>query len=360
MTGSTHTKHSYWADDLGEVCAQFQLDLSCMVDRELDEVAAVRAIAHMEDCDACTSFFDDVRAQVRAHRDLVLGEDLIETLVGAPGLESIELQHRLSQIFYHLGKAYVLTALDPGWATRVFERPVEVAAAQARGRGYVDGVVARGGMRQHGIDLQHARHMLNGRLSRIESPLEKGRRLLDEALAIDPSHEEARLYLAYLCEREGKTLRAANAYRQVFRTSVQDVNRGHAALRLGNLLAKQGEYKKAIACSRWVLSAGLEALDERFFVARFNVGKNYAKLGERERALDAFRGLFDHHRERRDEIVRAFLTAPSLQQAIDAQPGFGEALLERCPELLDDPESTEAENGNSQDTSGQEQTENES
>lgn len=325
---------AWWVDDLRDVCALFQMDLSCLVDRELDEVAAVRAIAHMEECEVCAGFFEDVRAQVRAHRELVGADELVDRLVGAPGLEAIDLRHRLAQIFYQLGKAYVLTALDPGFATRVFEAPVEVSGAQASGRGFVDGVVQGGRGRDMGIDWESARHLLNGRLKRIESPLEKGRRLLREALTVDPDHEEARLYMAYLHEREGKRLRAAREYRQVFRTSIQEANRGHAAIRLGILHAQEGEHRKAIACYRWVLGARLDEADERFFVARFNLGKNWAKLGQRERSLDAFRELLDRYPRRCEEVARAFAEAPSLQQAIEAQPGFAEALMERCPEIF--------------------------
>ena len=331
---------AWWVDDLRDVCALFQMDLSCLVDRELDEVAAVRAIAHMEECEACASFFEDVRAQVRAHRELVGPDELIDKLVGAPGLEAIDLRHRLAQIFYQLGKAYVLTALDPGFATRVFEAPVDVGSTQANGRGFVDGVLQGGRGRGLGIDWEQARHLLNGRLKRIESPLEKGRRLLQEALSVDPDHEESRLYLAYLHEREGKHLRAAHEYRQVFRSSIQEQNRGHAAIRLGVLHAAEGEYRKAIACYRWVLRAGLAESDDRFFVARFNIGKNWARLGDRKRSLAAFRDLLDRHPERKDEVVQAFLSAPSLQRAIDAMPGFSEALLATCPELFTVPEGS--------------------
>ena len=75
-----------------------------------------------------------------------------------------------------------------------------------------------------------ARAMLNGRLERIESPLEKGRKLLEEAIAIDPSHEEARLYLAFLHGHEGKRLLAAEEYLEIFQTAIDDANRGHAAI----------------------------------------------------------------------------------------------------------------------------------
>lgn len=337
MKGSSQ---AWWVDDLRDVCALFQMDLSCLVDRELDEVAAVRAMAHMEECEACAGFFEDVRAQVRAHRQLVGPDELIDKLVGAPGLEAIDLRHRLAQIFYQLGKAYVLTALDPGFVTRVFEPPVDVGSTQANGRGFVDGVLQGGRGRGLGIDWEQARHMLNGRLKRIESPLEKGRRLLQEALAVDPEHEESRLYVAYLHEREGKPLRAAHEYRQVFRSSIQEQNRGHAAIRLGVLHAAEGEHRKAIACYRWVLKAGLAEADDRFFVARFNIAKNYARLGDQERSLDAFRELLDRHPERLADVVQAFLNSPRLQGAIDSIPGFGDALVQRCPELFAAPDDS--------------------
>src|SRR5688572_12304633 len=108
-------------DDIAEVCAQFQLDLSCLVDGELDEVAGARAIGHLEDCEACRTFFDDVRDQVRAHRELAQPEGLLAryaALMGGKGLAEVEttgLVQRLATIFYQLGKAYVLAGADPGF-----------------------------------------------------------------------------------------------------------------------------------------------------------------------------------------------------------------------------------------------------
>ena len=55
----------WWVDDLQDVCIQFQLDLSCLVDGELDEVAGGRAIAHLEECASCSTFFNDARSQIR-------------------------------------------------------------------------------------------------------------------------------------------------------------------------------------------------------------------------------------------------------------------------------------------------------
>src|SRR4029079_1087407 len=129
---------------------------------------------------------------------------------------------------------------------RVFESAVPLGETQVRGRGFVDGVLLNGKDRSGNLDWQRARAMLNGKLEKIESPLEKGRRLLEEAIATDPSHEEAQLYMAFLHGHEGKRLRAAEEYRRIFNTAIQEANRGHAAIQLGRLHASEKNYKKAV------------------------------------------------------------------------------------------------------------------
>ena len=343
---------AWWVDDLSAECVQFQLDISCLVDGELDEPASARAIMHLEGCPQCRQFFDDVRMQVRCHQSLADPETLLERyshLVGggqgggnrAP--ETPELVRKLATIFYQLGKAYVLSSTDPGFReralthTRVFERAVPLRPTKNRGRGFVDGVLHRGQGDAGGVNWAEARHMFNGRLESIECPLEKGRRLLQEAVAADATYEEPRLYLAFLDAREGKTLRAADQFRQLFRTAVSDSNRAHAAIQLGILYEGEGEFRKAIACCRWVLMSGVEAADERFFVVRFNMGMYYAHLADQNRSLAAFRELLDRYPDRISEVARLFRRSPRLRAAVDLQPGFGEALLAACPELFADP-----------------------
>jgi hypothetical protein len=345
---------AWWVDDLSAECVQFQLDISCLVDGELDEPASARAIMHLERCPACMQFFEDVRMQVRCHQDLADPQTLVERyshlvgghLVGgskADRVQSAELVRKLATIFYQLGKAYVLTGTDPSFRerslnhTRVFEQAVPLRPAKNRGRGFVDGVLHRGGGDTGGLDWTEARHMFNGRLESIDSPLEKGRRLLQEAVSADATYEEPRLYLAFLDAKEGKKLRAASQFRQLFRTAVSDTNRAHAAVQLGLLYEEEGEFRKALACCRWVLMSGVEAADERFFVVRFNIGMYYAHLADRKRSLGAFRELLDTYPDRVSEIVRLFRRSPRLRTAVDLQPGFGEELLARCPELFADP-----------------------
>ena len=332
-----------WNDAPSDVCETFQVDLSCLVDEELDEGAAGRAMIHLEACSCCRTFFEDTRTQVKLHRDVSDPDRLFARLAmltgadaarGWKAAESIDLAHRLATIFYQLGKAYVLAAIDPGYRERVFEAAVPLEPTRTRGRGFVDGVLLQGTDQGSHLDWQRARAMLNGKLERIESPLEKGRRLLEEAISTDASHEEAQLYLAFLHGHEGKRVTAAEEYRRIFDTAVDETNRGHAAIQLGRLHSAEKNYRKAIVCWRWVTISGLADADDRFFVARFNLGMVYALTGNRQRSLGYFRQLLDRHPGRVGEVAALFARSPKLRESIDDQPGFGEALLATCPELF--------------------------
>lgn len=339
----------HWLDD-SESHSGFQLDLSCLIDGELDESRSARAMLHLEECDACRAFFKDLRQQVKLHRDTIEPDRLfarVAMITGGLGqvdglvpssleaeAEAIDLVHRLATVFYQLGKAYVLAAVDPDFRTRVFEAAVPLRETKNTGRGFVDGVVLNGKGDSGGVDWQRARHMLNGRLERIESPLEKGRRLLDEAIGADPEHEEARLYRAFLHAHEGRVLDAAEEYRELFSSAVNEANRGHAAMQLGRLYVNQRSYRKALPCYRWVTISGLADADDRFFGARFNLGKTYAMLGMVERSLEAFETLLERHPGRVGEVAEYFAKAPLLRAKIESTPGFAEQLLERCSELF--------------------------
>jgi tetratricopeptide (TPR) repeat protein len=330
-----------WTDGLTEICSGFQLDLSCLVDGELDQAAAARAMLHIEECPSCCDFLADTRRQVRLHRDMADPDRLLARVAMLTGLDldtdeaGLSLADRLASIFYQLGKAYTLAAIDlDSLRLHVFQATLPVELTKVRGRGFVDGVVA--GHRDHGssVDWQRARHLLNGRLERIADPLEKGRKLLQEVLDIDPAHEEARLYMARLLEHEGKRLEAAERFREVFDTALDPENRVHAAINLGQLYFKEANRPKALLFWRWVLVSGLVQEDERFWSVYFNIGMAYAYECDQERSLAYFRALLDRFPERAVGVARAFANSPRLRRQIDIQEGFTEAFLRRCPELF--------------------------
>jgi hypothetical protein len=142
---------TYGFEDAADVCERFQLDLSCLVDGEIDEPAAARAMVHLESATSCREFFDDTRNCVRLHRDVADPARLLARISSLTGrsiygrASSIELVHKLATIFYQLGKAYVLAGTDPDYLrTHVFEAAVEVEPYQADGKRFVDGVIEKG------------------------------------------------------------------------------------------------------------------------------------------------------------------------------------------------------------------------
>jgi tetratricopeptide (TPR) repeat protein len=356
--GSTGEFHKGWSAGLTATEVALQENLSCLVDGELDEAAAARVMVQMEESQACRAFFDDAMRYVRLHKDMVDPARLearLATLSGAidgvsgsdpmqniaAEAERIDLVHRLATIFYQLGKAYVLAGVDlDAFRERVFESAVAVdpgtshADAKTAGRGFVDGVLLTGRDAQTGVDWRQARHLLNGRLERIAEPLDKGRRLLHQAIETDCNHEEAKIYLAFLMAHEGKTLRAAEIYRDVFDTALSQENRGHAANQLGRLYNAEENWRKAITCWRWITTTGLADNDPRFWMARLNIALAYAYTGDQQRSLDYFRQLLDLHPDRVTDVAQVVGETDQLRTAIDSQPGFLEAFYERCPELF--------------------------
>jgi tetratricopeptide (TPR) repeat protein len=370
-----------WGEGLSTEQVALQQDLSCLVDGELDEVAAARAMVRLEDSTECQVFLDDIRRFARLHRDFSDPQRLEAriAMLGAGEIakaaENIDLAHRLATIFYQLGKAYTLSAIDaPGFRERVFESAVPVQDAKTQGRGFVDGVVASGrvddptgapsvvsgassvdngagdtgedreasfGMSEDAwggrADWMEARHLLNGRLEQISDPLEKGRRLLGQAIEIDPSHEEARIYLAFVHAREGKKLKAASLYRDVFDTAMSLSNRGHAAMQLGRLHFLEGDLHEALILWRWMNISGLSSDEARFNVVRFNIGVAYAQLGRDQRALDSFRDLLDVQLTSggdASDIAALFVENQDAKEIFESRPGFLTQLMKQLPELF--------------------------
>ena len=337
-----------WSDGLSTAEEQLlQENLSCLVDGELDEVAAANVMVQLEDSAECRAFFEDARRFVRLHKDMADPERLEARLAMMTGsllsegemaaeAARVDLVHRLATIFYQLGKAYVLAGVDgPGFRERVFESAVQVDDAKTTGRGFVDGVLMSGKDARTGLDWRQARHLLNGRLEQIADPLWKGERLLHQALDTEQDHEEARIYLAFLYAHQGKTLKAAKLYREVFDEALSLENRAHAVNQLGRLYSLEEDWRRALTCWRWLLMSGVAQTDERFWFSWLNVGMAYAYSGDQERCIRYWRQLIDMRPDATLEVVRILAETPELREAIDSQAGFPEALLVRCPELFE-------------------------
>ncbi|MFT5197842.1 MAG: tetratricopeptide (TPR) repeat protein [Planctomycetota bacterium] len=329
-----------WMDGLTEGQIALQYNLSCLADGELDESAAARALVKIENDEECRTFFEDIKRCARMHRDVMEPSRIsarIAMMAGEleEGQESQQLNRRLATIFYQLGKAYVLSAVDfDSFREHVFADAVPIAQTKTTGRGFVDGVLIGGRAGSGQQDWTEARHLFNGRLEKIEKPMEKGVRLLEQVLEIEGDHEEARIYLAFVHTYQGHSLKAERLYREVFDSALVLENRGHAAMQIGQLFSKEGDHRKAATYFRWVTLSGLAEREPRFWAAYFNLAIASLGMGRTQRGLLWFRDLLDRFPEHVSEAARLCMGSPTFRASIERDSDFTQAFEQCCPELL--------------------------
>ncbi len=266
------------------LCVGFQSALSALLDQELPEQHARRTLAHLESCPACTDFFQAMRLQLQAHRDAVVpgslarrlrrlqGHDMFE------GLADAEILRRLAFALYQMGKAYALLGTDGEYLVRVAEEPVQVDSYE-RGEAADAALAAEksGALRGSLADL------LAGQAA--GSHLAKARTLLDETLRLKPRFVEARIYLGFVRQAQGESANAAAEYRRVFLQTDRLANRAHAAIQLGLLYDRAGDFRRARAMYRWVIASGIIHRQPEFSFVLYNLAVEHLSLGETDKAL---------------------------------------------------------------------------
>lgn len=298
------------------LCQGFQRDLSALFDQELPEEAARRTMAHMHACGECSEFFQAIRLQALAHRDLSVpgslarrlrrmrGDDLFE------GLTDAEILRRMASALYQLGKAYVLLATDDSYLIQVAEEPVVIdsfegeakelaAAVQQTGAGQIDAAVLR---------------------AHTEDSLAQGRRLLEEALRLKPNFSEALLYHGFVCQLSGESENAQQAYHKVFLRSERMKNRVHAAIQLGLLYDRQHEYARALRMYRWVLASGFVHRKPEFAFVLFNIAVEHLALQDLDAAAAMFARIRRDHPQTWDSAKNWLRESPELLNTVRQHP----------------------------------------
>jgi tetratricopeptide (TPR) repeat protein len=263
------------------LCAAFQRDLSALFDGELPEETARKTMVHMEACSDCSEFFEAIRLQALAHKDLAVpgslaqrirrlnGEDIFD------GMTDSEILRRLASALYQLGKAYVLTATDENYRIRVAEEPVTIDTFECG-----EAVEAAHAAKKTGACATGAEALEH----KAASHLAHGRQLLDEALSLKPKFAEAQLYLGLTCQAQKDAVGAEKAYQQVFLHTDRLVNRAHAAIQLGMLHDHAQNHARALRFYRWVVASGLVARREDFGFVLYNIAVQHLSLGNLEAA----------------------------------------------------------------------------
>jgi tetratricopeptide (TPR) repeat protein len=291
------------------LCAGFQRDLSALLDQELPEDAARRTLAHMEVCTDCGEFFQAIRLQALAHRDLAVpgslatrlrrlrGQDLFE------GLTDSEIIRRLASALYQLGKAYVLLATDDKYLLSVAEEPVVIDSFRNDEASPVAEAAKETGACTCSKELLE---------SRTDDNLAYGRELLEETLRLKPKFAEALLYKGFVCQVQGEFEAASTAYHQVFLRSERLTNRAHAAIQLGMLYDRAHNYTRALRMYRWVLASGIVHRKPNFAFVLFNIVVEHVSLDDLDAAAEMLQRIRLQHPQVMDSAKQWLRDSPEL------------------------------------------------
>ncbi len=324
------------ADRGHDPCLQIQVDLSAMVDGELDAAAVRRVMVHSDVCRSCREFLDGVRAQVRMHRKaaaaMATSADGVASTVCDQLREKLTVNRRkLSKVLYELGRGFVLMGLSPDFSREVAKEPVPVPDMAMRGRNLLD-EVARSGESDSAPEWVVARELFDGQLRAPEENLAKGQRLLSECLALDGECHEARIYLGLVHYVRGQRALARKQFQQVLSQSSDRLIRAYALSNLGNIHLDEGDCPGAVGLLQELIDSGVWREQPRMSAAFFNLGIAYGLQGQFPECLHWFGRLhaeLPHKRNwvgrelsRRSQFMHLVRTHPDAKPLATALPAW--------------------------------------
>src|SRR5262245_38494265 len=139
------------ADSGSDPCLQIQVDLSAMLDGELDAPSVRRVMVHSDVCPSCRDFLEGIRSQARLHQSLAAvqdgtaqgegyGADQVDSPAARLRQQLTANRKKLSRILYELGRGFALMGLSTDFSREVGKEPVPVPDMAMRGRSFVDEV----------------------------------------------------------------------------------------------------------------------------------------------------------------------------------------------------------------------------
>ncbi|MBK8097076.1 MAG: tetratricopeptide repeat protein [Planctomycetes bacterium] len=294
-------------------CLQIQVDLSAMLDGELDAPSVRRVMVHSDVCAQCRGFLESIRTQARLHRCLDASEDgsadAVPSESGAAGRlrrQLMENQQRLGQILYELGRGFVLMGLSPDFSREVAKEPVPVPDMAMRGRNLVDEVTRlTGGSASSSGTWVAAKELFDqGHLRTPTENLGKGQRLLAECLVLQSDHHEARIYLGLVHHVRGQRGLARRQFTQVLTGTDDRIMRAFALLNLGNVHLDEGDCEGAAQLLTQLVESGVVQSQPRFGMAYFNLALAYGLLGRFEESHSWFQRLHEELPHKRAAVAR--------------------------------------------------------
>lgn len=303
-------------------CLQIQVDLSAMLDGELDGAGVRRVMVHSDVCAACRAFLEGIRANVRVHRSIAAmapEAGNAGTPVGRLRDQFVANRRKLARVLYELGRGFVLMGLSPDFSREVAKEPVPVPDVAMRGRNLLDEVKrSTGGI---GSDWVAADELFDGRLRSAEENLGKGQRLLTECLGLEPAMHEARIYLGLVHHVRGQRLAARKQFQQVLEQSPDRLMRAYALSNLGNIHLDEGDCDGAVRLLLELVDSGVLPDHPKMSTAFFNLAIAYGLKGEFAECLRWFERLHAELPHKRGLVGRELVRRSQFLHLVRSHPG---------------------------------------
>ena len=330
-------------------CLQIQVDLSAMLDGELDAPSVRRVMVHSDVCPSCRGFLEGIRSQVRLHRELATtgmtgGDAANRSGTAAEPAASgraqrlrsqlTENRRKLSKILYELGRCFVLMGLSPDFSREVAKEPVPVPDMAMRGRNLLDEVSrleAGAGGGAAIAEWVSAKDLFDGQLRTPAESLAKGQRLLTECLGLDPNSHESRIYLGLVHHVRGQRALARKQFTHVLANTDDRVMRGYALLSLGTMHLDEGDCDGAVQLLSEVIESGVVGEQPRLGMAYFNLGLAYGMRGDFTECLRWFRRLHDEMPHRRSAVARELGRRSQFLHLLRSHPEARSTFIESLP-----------------------------
>jgi len=326
-------------------CLQIQVDLSAMLDGELDPASVRRVMVHSDVCSSCQAFLAGIRQQARLHRAASPGASSAArgttADLGASAASRLRDQltlnrQRLSKILYELGRCFVLTGLSPDFSREVAKEPVPLPDVAMRGKILLD-EVARAEPGAPAPEWVCAKDLFDAQLRSPDENLSKGQRLLSECLSLDGSIHEARIYLGLVHYVRGQRLMSRKQFAAVLEQSGDATLRGYALLNLGNLHLDEGDCGAAVRLLlELVESRVLETQPRMTATAFFNLGLAYGMQARFAECVHWFARLHEEAPHRRAWAAKELARRSQFVHLIRSNPA-ARAVLERFPAWFPSP-----------------------
>lgn len=339
-------------------CRHLVLELNALVDGQLPPLEVTRLVSHTQSCEGCGDYIDNLRQLSELHRRK---SELLEGLESDPGEQVLPTPDAgaflgrllgraaedewttLARLFYELGKAYVLAGNKrlPGSERRevnVKVAPSDIRRTEARARqrlAQVDDLNQHGAQHRRGdLFRGRSRKLFASSSSGGASALVKGRRFLEEALAITPELHEARIYLGFQLLVSGRADRARAEFRRVHRDSTDASVRLMAMQWLGNLAVNTSRLDEAVSCYAQVVAADGASNEPKLMASFLNLPVTLAKLGRWDEAIDHFTRLVQQFPERLGQAREMLASMAAFRSLLDQNQPIRRTLLDRVPGLF--------------------------